>query len=135
MSRSAIYTVNNTIQNVAVDGNINPGVVTRKFGNNLSLEGVAIRECGTGYYKYCASFTIAPTTEGNVTVTAFKDGVAIPGATASGTAAAAGDFVNLNLVFITREFCGCCEDISNITFTLGETASSVTNVGIAGEKL
>lgn len=135
MSRSAIYIANNTIQSVVENGVINPGVVTRRFGDNLRLEGSSIRECGTGYYKYDASFTVAPTAEGNVTITAYKNGTIIPGATASGTAAAAGDFVNLSLDFITREFCGCCEDISSITFILTGTASNITNVGITGEKM
>ena len=101
----------------------------------VALEGNAIRECGTGYYKYCGTFTLAPTAEGNVSVTAYKDGVAIPGATASATALGAGDFVNVSLSFVTREFCGCCEDVSNISFVLGESASNVTNVAVVGEKL
>ena len=82
MSRSAIYTVNNTTQAVAVNGTIGLGTVNRRFGSNLSLVGNAIRECGTGYYKYCANFSVAPTAAGDVTVTAYKDGVAIPGAIA-----------------------------------------------------
>ena len=135
MSKSAIYVVNNTTQSVAVNGTINPGVVVRRFGCNLRLENNAVREGGTGYYKYNASFTLSPTTEGEVTITAYKDGVAIPGAVASVTAAAAGDLCNLSLVFITKENCVCCEDISNISFVLSETASDVTNVAITGEKL
>ena len=135
MSKSAIYTVNNTNQNLEAGATINLGVVNRKFGSNLALEGNAIRECGTGYYKYCGTFTLAPTAEGNVSVTAYKDGVTIPGATASATALGAGDFVNVSLSFVTREFCGCCEDVSNISFVLGESASNVTNVAVVGEKL
>ena len=134
MSRSAIYTVNNTNQTLTANATVGLGVVTRRFGENLRLEGNAIRECGTGYYKYCISITTAPIAEGEITVTAYKDGVAIPGATASGTAAAAGDFVNLSLVFITRENCACCDDISNITVVTSE-ATNITNVALAGEKL
>ena len=134
MSRSAIYTVNNTTQNLGANATIDLGVVTRRFGNNLRLEGNAIRECGTGYYKYCATITTAPTAEGNITITAYKNGVAIPGATATGTAAAAGDFVNLSLVFITRENCACCDDISNISF-VNEEATNITNIAVTGEKL
>lgn len=134
MSRSAIYTVNNTTQNLGANATIDLGVVTRRFGDNLRLEGNAIRECGTGYYKYCVTITTAPTAEGNITITAYKNGIAIPGATATGTAAAAGDFVNLSLVFITRENCACCDDISNISF-VNEEATNITNIAVVGEKL
>ena len=83
MSKSAIYTVNQSAQNVAVNGIINLGTIIRRFGPNLDLSGDAIMLNGAGYYDIDASITLAPTAAGNVTITAYKDNVAIPGATAT----------------------------------------------------
>jgi len=135
MSRSAIYTVNATAQNVAVNGQINLGSVIRRFGCNCHLNNNAINIAGTGYYDIDASFTLAPTAAGNVTITMYKDGVAVPGATATETATAASDIVNLSLASLVREYCPCCDDSSNLTFVLTGTAASVTNVAIVVEKI
>lgn len=132
---SAIYTANTSAQNVAVNGNINLGSIIRKFGCNIDLTGDAIRIAGAGYYDIDASFTVAPTAAGNVTITAYKDNVAIPGATATETVTAANDVVNLNFSSLVREFCSCCEGASNLTFVLSGTAASVTNSAIIVEKI
>lgn len=135
MSKSIIYTANTSAQNVAINGVISPGSIIRRYGPNLNLSGQAIQICGAGYYDIDASITLAPTAAGNVTVTAFLDNVAIPGATATETATAANDIINLNLDGVVREACTCCEGISNLTFVLTGTAASVTNVAISVEKL
>ena len=135
MSKSAIYTANTSIQNVAVNGIISPGTIIRRFGPNINLSGNGIQLCGSGYYDIDTSFTIAPTAEGEVTVTAYLDGVAIPGATATETAAAAGDFVNLSISSLVRLGCSCCDGLSTLTFVLTETAANVTNSAIVVEKL
>jgi len=135
MSKSAIYVANNTAQNVAVNGLINPGTVIRRFGCNLMLSGTAINTNGCGYYDIDASFIVAPTAAGNVTITMYKDGIAVPGASATATAAAENDILNLSFSALVREYCPCGESSSNLTFVLSETASNVTNVAIVGEKL
>ena len=89
MSKSAIYTVNSSAQNVAVNGTISLGTIIRRYGPNLNLSGNAVSVSGGGYYDIDASITVAPTAAGNVTVTAYKDNVAIPGATATGSTTAA----------------------------------------------
>lgn len=135
MSRSAIYTTNPSVQAVAINGIIDPGTVIRRFGCNLQLSGNAIREEGEGYYEYNVSATVAPTAIGTVTITAFKNGVAIPGATASESVATANTPVNLSLNFMLREPCACCDGGSNITFVLTGTASNVNNIAIVAEKI
>ena len=135
MSKSALYVVNTSNQEVPVDGIILPGTIVRRFGPNISLAGNAIQIAGTGYYKIDASITLAPTETGEATVTIYKDGAELQGATATETAAAAGDFINLSLTSIVREFCSCCEGLSNLTFVLSGIASTVTNVAITAEKL
>lgn len=135
MSKSAIYTANTTAQNVAVNGLINPGTVIRRFGCNTHMSGSAINITGTGYYDIDANITLAPTAIGNVTVTMFKDGVAVPGATSTASVATANDPTNLSISCLVREFCPCADDSSNLTFVLTGTAASVTNVSIVVEKL
>ena len=136
MSRSAIYTINSSVQTVPLNGIIDPGTVIRRFGCNLFLSGNGIREVGEGYYEYNITVTAAPSAVGVVTITAYKDGVAIPGATASETVAAADDLVNLSLDFILREPCNCCEDGgSSITFVLTGTASNINNIAITAVKI
>ena len=135
MSKSAIYTVNTSVQSVADNGVIAPGTIIRRFGPNLTLSGNGIQICGAGYYDIDTSFTIAPTAEGEVTVTAYLDGVVIPGATATVTAAAAGDYVNLSISALVRESCGCCSGLKTLTFVLTGVAASVTNSSIIVEKI
>lgn len=135
MSKSAIYVVNPSAQNVAVNGIISLGTVIRRFGPNLTLSGDAININGAGYYDIDASITVAPTAAGNVTVTVYKDNVAVPGGTATETIETANNIVNLSISSLVREACPCCEGLSNLTFVLTGTAASVTNIAVVVEKL
>ena len=135
MSKSALYTANTSAQNVAINGIINPGTIIRRYGPNVTLSGNAIQISGAGYYDIDSSFTVAPTAAGNVTITAYLNNIPIPGAIATETATAANDIINLSLSAIVRQACECCEGVSNLTFVLTGTASSVTNSAIVVEKL
>ena len=86
--KSALYTALQTPTAVAVDGVIPLGSLIRRYGCDISLNGNAVNLSGAGYYDVDASITVAPTAAGTVTATLVKDGVAIPGATASAAAAA-----------------------------------------------
>lgn len=135
MSKSAIYTVNTSTQSVAVDGIINPGTVIRRFGPNLDLSGNALQISGAGYYDIDASFTLAPTAVGTVTITAFLNNVPIPGATVSGSTTIANNPINVSLSSLVRQSCPCCEGVSTLTFVLTGTEASITNSAIVVEKL
>ena len=135
MSKSAIYTVNQSAQNVAVNGSLNLGSIIRRFGQNLNMSGNAIQISGEGYYDLDASITLAPSAVGNVTITAFADNIAIPGATATASVSTANNPVNISLSSLYRKGCQCCDGLSNITFVLTGTATSVTNVAIVVEKI
>ena len=106
MSKSAIYTTNVSAPTVAVGGIVPFGTTTRRYGCNIRQDGNAITLCGQGYYLVNISATLAPTAAGTVSLTAQKDGVAIIGATASQTVAAAG-IANLDITAIVRNACGC----------------------------
>ena len=135
MSKSAIYIVNPSTQVVQVDGVITPGTIIRRFGPNLALSGNGIQISGAGYYDIDATFNVAPTEVGEVIITAYLDGVQIPGAVATETATAAGDFVNLSISALVRENCPCCSGLRTLTFVLSGISSNVTNTAIVVEKI
>ena len=133
MSKSVIYVVNSASQEVPTNGTINPGTIIRRFGNNIGLAGTGIQISGPGYYEIKTSITLVPTAEGEATVTAYLNGIAIPGATATETAAAAGDYINLSFTSLVRQGC-CCEGLNTITFIL-EGESTITNFATIVEKI
>lgn len=135
MSKSALYVANTSAQSVVVDGIITPGTIVRRFGPNIALSGNAIQIAGAGYYEINASITVEATAVGDVTVAIYKDGIPLQGATATGTAVAVGDFVNLSISAIVREFCSCCDGISNLTFVLTGNDATITNIAVVVEKL
>ena len=79
------------------------------------------------------SITVLPTAAGVITATLQKDGLAVPGATATGTAAAAGNAVNLSISSLIRQF-GCCAGQSVITVVLS-AAGTVNNMAVVVEKV
>ena len=134
MARSLIQTVNPSAQTVAENGIISLGTVSRRYGCNLRMSGNGIEVSGDGYYEIDASFVIAPSATGNVSVAMVVDGVTIPGATATGTATAVGDVVTLPIFATIRRACGCCDSVNNVTFVITENAGSVTNASVRIEK-
>lgn len=135
MSKSLVYTVNSATQNLTDNGVINPGMVIRRFGPNLGLSGNAIQVIGNGYYKINANFTIAPTATTPVTITAYLDGVAIPGAVATGTVSTADNSITLPINVIFRLANKCCNSFSILTFVISDTTSNISNAAIIVEKI
>jgi hypothetical protein len=135
MSKSAIYIVNNTPQNVADGGTINLGTIIRRFGQCLNLSGTGIQLLSPGYYDVDASITIEPATATEITVTMYKDGVAVPGATATDVSADANDPVNLSISSLVRKFCPCADGIESLSFQISGAAASVTNIAVVVEKI
>ena len=133
MSKSLIQTVNQSSQTVANNSIIELGSVLRRFGCNCRLNGNAIEVSGEGYYKIDANVTLAPTAVGNVTVAVYKNGVALTGATATGSVSTAGQSVTLPIQTTIREGC-CCDGGTTLTLVLVSGASTVTNVAMRVEK-
>ena len=133
MSKSAIYTANTTAQTVAAGGTIALGSIIRRFGCSVNLNGNGINLKDGGYYDVDVSVTAAPAAVGTVTVTLFRNGVAVPGATASAAVSTANNPVNLSITALVRE--NCCGDDSTLTLVLTGTASSVTNAAVVVEKI
>ena len=95
MSKSMIYTVNSSVQNVLDGGQISLGTVVRRFGCNCELSGNGIVIEGVGYYKIDVAATVIPSEIGTATLSAYKDGVEIPGASTSAEVTAADTAVAL----------------------------------------
>ena len=96
--KSAIFTANTAAQTVPVGGTLALGSIIRRYGCDLNLNGnsITINGCNdAGYYDVKASITAAPTAAGTVTASLFRNGVAIPGATASAAVSTAGNPVTL----------------------------------------
>jgi hypothetical protein len=133
MAKSAIYTVNNAVSAVAIGGNIPLGTTIRRFGRNMQQSGSGILLCGEGYYDIGASFTLSPTTVGTATITAYEDGVAIPGAVASMNVATANAPISLSIKALSR--LRCCDDTSTLTFVLSGVNAAFSNAAVVVEKL
>lgn len=136
MSKAAIYVVNNSTQDVAVDGAINPGTIIRRFGQCVGLSGNGIQLNSSGYYDLKTSITLSSTEEGEVTVTVLDNGIPIPGATATETIAAADDVVNLSIVALIRQV-ECCYNPgpASLTFIVSGIPATVTNIASTVIKL
>lgn len=133
--KSALYAANENVTSAVPSGNVIPlGTVIRKFGSNIALSGNGILIDGAGYYDVDASVMLTPSAADTVTVQLYKDGVAVPGAKASGFNSGN---ITLNIPAIVR--LKCCDSAS--TLTLGVTAATSTttltirNVGIVVEKI
>lgn len=138
--RSAIYTADpsGTVPTLstATGTAIPPGTAVRRFGCNAVLSGNGIPLKGRGHFDVDAGVTFTPTAAGAYTVTPFKDGAAVPGATQTVTAAAAGA-VSIDIPATVRN--QCCDGTSTLTLvittatvpatvTIDDTAVVVTKI-------
>lgn len=99
------------------------GATVRRFGCNAVLSGNGVLLKGQGYFDADAGVTFTPTAAGAYTVTLFKDGVAVPGATQTITAAAAGT-VSVDIPAIVRN--QCRDSTSTLTLVIASATVPVT---------
>lgn len=130
--KSALYAAMQTPTAVAVDGVIPLGSLIRRYGCDVALNGNAVNITGAGYYDVDASVTVSPAAAGTVTITLYKDGVAVPGATASETAAANGT-VDISIPALVRQV--CCAAGSALTLVLTGVAATVNNVALRVQRV
>lgn len=130
--KSALYTALQTPTAVAIDGVIPLGSIIRRYGCDANLNGNAVNITNAGYYDVDVSITVAPTAAGTVTATLVKDGVAIPGATASASAAAGAPTV-LSFPALVRQ--ACCASGSALTLVLSGAAATVNNVALRVQRI
>lgn len=131
--KSGIYAVNTSVGSAIVDGGTYvPLSIVRRFGSNLNLSGNGIRLKGAGYYDVNVSATVTAGAAGTITATLYKDGQAIPGATAS-SIAVANAVVNLPITALVKLGCNC-ED-SLLTVVISGAATTSQNLAITVEKV
>lgn len=128
--KSGIYTANTTSAELGSNSVIPLGSVIRRFGCALDLNGNGINIAETGYYDVKASVTYTPTDAGVLTVQLMADGVAVPGAVASVTSAAATTY-NLSIVGMVRR---CCSSAGTLTLMVN-LAGTLNNVGLVVEEV
>ena len=130
--KSALYAVMQTPTAVAVDGVIPLGSLIRRYGCDVTLNGNAVNITGAGYYDVDASVSVALAAAGTVTATLFKDGVAVPGATASASGAAGAPVV-LAFPALVRQ--ACCASGAALTLVLTGAAATVNNVAMRVQRI
>lgn len=112
---------------------LNPAIIEQarqamRGGQNYQLQGNGITLTGPGYYDIAAGATLSGSAAGTITLTAYQDGVAIPGMTASQTVKAAGDIVTLGVSGIIRNY--CTKPVSTLTIVISGMAATGTNLAI-----
>lgn len=140
--KSALYTANTSPISLDLTvaqptATLPLGTTIRRFGCNTKLSGNGILIDGEGYYDVDASVTLTPAAAGDYTVTLYRDGVAVPGATQTITAAAAAS-IAFNIPSLVR--LQCCNSSASLTLVLSTTATLpatvvVNNVGVVVEKI
>ena len=130
MSKSALYAVNTAAQAVLADGIINFGMPVRRFGCNCNINNGNVVLKNSGYYDIDVSLTFEGTAALTPVITVYKDGVAVPGATASVTTAADTTYT-VNIPLIARNT-DCNESIITV---VSDAAIDVTNAAIVVERI
>lgn len=129
--KSAIYAVNSAPQILAVDSVVNFGTIIRRYGCGCALVGGNIVLNSAGYYDVDVNLNLTGTAAGPVTITLEKDGVPIPGASATITTAAAG-LAHVTIPAIIRQICPC---EATITAVISQNGVQVDTASISVEKI
>ncbi len=132
---SAIYTVNNTPQDLLGNAQIPFGSIVRRYGCNLDLNGFGIVVQGEGYYKCDCSVTLEPTAIGEVSAQLYVNGMPYQGAIQTGYSAAAGNPVPLSFPAIIRIPRYCCDTPMVLEIRLGEEGATATNMAFSIVKI
>lgn len=132
MSRSTIFASNTTPQALTAGSGISFGNVVRRFGCNCRLNGNALILSGVGYYDVDVNVVVRGSAAGTAEIVLLKDGVAIPGATAS-TATSTTSINTVSVHALVREL--CCEGGSTLTLELRGVDATIGNVSAVVEKL
>lgn len=96
--------------------------VTTSGANTVNITNPTNCQCRVGTYKVTYNASVVATAAGLVTLNLIQNGVVV--ATASETAAAAGDTVNLSLTYILRNFVNYVNG-----FNTGTTTLQISNTG------
>ena len=87
--RSLLYTVLPSTATVEAGGVVPVGVITRRFGPAIRVDGNAITLLEPGYYEISVSLVVQPDAATAISARVLENGVALSGAVATATPTAA----------------------------------------------
>lgn len=128
---SLLYAVTNSTSSITSGSTIPLSTIVRRYGSNVNLSGGNVALKGRGYYDIEISATLVSVAAGNLSITVLQDGVVVPGANATVTAAGAGDYVNITVPCVVRVKGCSCADTGTSSISLvysGTTSATPTNV-------
>lgn len=142
--KSMISTVNSASTAVTVGSTIPLGSITRRFGNKkgcpcvpaLDLSGsnsIIVRE--SGYYDIDVTSTFTVPIAGNVTLTVFVNGVAVPGLTATTTVTTESTQISTLNINAPDILVQCSSVPATITIVLSGVAATFSNISVSVKKL
>lgn len=131
--KAGIYAVNTTEgTSVAIGGTLPLGNIIRRYGQNINLGGNGLSLTGGGYYDVDANVTVTATAAGTVSAALYLNGVEVPGAISTVTAAA-DDIVTLPVSALVR--LNGCNAEGALTLVIGGQAVTTYNTAVVVEKI
>lgn len=131
----ALYAYNSTPQAVSAGGSVALAQAVRR-GRSATLSGLGVAlNAPSSPYKVSVSVTGTTTAAGELSVTAYVNGVAVPGATATQEVAAAGGTASVAFSFIYVTPAQACCDPPKVTLVNSGSAGTVTNVALTAHRL
>ena len=125
--KSLLYTTNGSAQVVIAGGTtLNVGSVIRRYGNNANVVDGNVAVQGSGFYNIDAHIDISADAIGTMTITLYKDGIAIPGASTTISTEATGRY-SIEIPATIRQV--CCQ-MSTITIEVSGGAGTVNSVSV-----
>ena len=122
---------NTTPTDFAVNSTINFGTIVRRYGCCVGTDGNTPTVNAQGYYDIDTNFTFIPDSAGLLTITLYKNGVAIPGSTATWSVGASTTY-NMSIPAIIRH---CCDCPATITAVVTGVDGEMRNASILIEKI
>ncbi len=131
MSKSLLYASNTVSQTVSSTSTVlNIGTAVRKYGCSIKLSGSNIVLADSGFYDVYTNLTFEASAAGTVQVQLYKNGTAIPGASASFTVAEGSTYA-VSVPCVVRNTC-CCESI--LTIVISGVAGAINTVSAVVKK-
>lgn len=127
--QSALFVITPTVSDVAAGGALPLSTVARRITPRIALGSDSANVSVPGYYELNATITFTAAAAGDVTITAFQNGEAIPGITATETVTTATTEVRtIALHGIVRVR---CEPIAITLVNTGDTAITTSNIALS----
>jgi len=133
-NNSLIYMITPTVTDIASGSVLPLSTIARRRGRSITSETDSILLNTPGYYKVTATITFTAPAAGDVTIELRKDGIAVPGITASETiTTATTEIRTVTLSGIVR--IPCCCDSASLSLVNTGVAITTSNISIDVEYL